>query len=70
MDTAAVSELIRMAFVEPCEGTRTRGVECRLMIYKHGPRWSNTWWGRRTAIVNISIAVLLLLFVLWKALSP
>jgi hypothetical protein len=39
------------------------------MPYKHGPWWSNTWWGKRTTAVNVSIAVILLLFMLWKALS-
>ena len=38
------------------------------MTSKHGPWWSNTWWGKRTAAVNVSIAVALLLFMLWKAL--
>lgn len=39
-----------------------------VMTSKHGPWWSNTWWGKRTATVNVSIAVALLLFMLWKAL--
>jgi hypothetical protein len=41
-----------------------------VMASKHGPWWSNTWWGKRTATVNVSIAVALLLFMLWKALFP
>jgi hypothetical protein len=42
----------------------------RLVASKHDHWWANTWWGKRTAIVNISIAVVLFLFMLWKALIP
>jgi hypothetical protein len=35
-----------------------------------GPWWANTWWGKRTVVVNISIVVLLLLFLAWKAFFP
>ena len=32
-----------------------------------GPWFSNTWWGKRTTAVNITIVVALLLFMLWKS---
>lgn len=37
---------------------------------KHRPWWAHTWWGKRTTRVNVSIVLLLLLFMVWKALSP
>jgi hypothetical protein len=40
------------------------------MAYRHGPWWAETWWGRRTPTVNLIIAVILLLFIVWKALAP
>ena len=35
---------------------------------RRGPWWANTWWGRRTTVLNLSILVVLFLFLLWKAL--
>jgi hypothetical protein len=35
----------------------------------NGPWWMNTWWGRGTAIVNVSIVIALLLLMLWKSLG-
>jgi hypothetical protein len=40
------------------------------MASKYGPWGSNTWWGGRTTVVNVSVVVALLLFVVWKALLP
>jgi hypothetical protein len=40
------------------------------MASKDGPWWANTWWGKRTTTINISIAIALLLFMLWKTLFP
>jgi hypothetical protein len=37
------------------------------MAYKYGP-WGQTRGGKRTTTVNVSIAVVLLLFMLWKVL--
>jgi hypothetical protein len=38
------------------------------MPSKVGPWFSNTWWGRRHLAMNISLAIALLVFVLWKSL--
>lgn len=38
------------------------------MAYKYGPWWSNTTWGKTTTVINVSITVALLLFMLWKAI--
>lgn len=40
------------------------------MAEVRGPWWRNTWWGRRTAAVNLSIVVIVLLILLWKTLVP
>ncbi len=40
----------------------------RIVASKHGPWWSNTTWGQRTARVNISIVVAILVFVVWNTL--
>ena len=40
------------------------------MASKHGPWWADTWWGKRTTAVNVSIVVALLVLILWKALVP
>ncbi len=37
---------------------------------RSSPRWSNTWWGKRTTVINITIVVAVLLFCLWKTLVP
>jgi hypothetical protein len=40
------------------------------MPSKTGPRWADTWWGKRTAAVNAFIVIALLLFLAWKAIFP
>jgi hypothetical protein len=40
------------------------------MNASNGPRWANTWWGKRTTIVNLAILALILAFVVLKALFP
>jgi hypothetical protein len=40
------------------------------MASKQGPLWTNTWWGKRTTIVNVSIVGVLLLLMFWTALIP
>ena len=46
------------------------GADCyhARMASRSGP--SNTWWARRTTIVNLAIVLALLLFLLWKAVYP
>jgi len=31
-----------------------------------GPWGSNTWWGKRTAAINVAIVVAVLLFLAWR----
>jgi hypothetical protein len=38
------------------------------MAEVRGPWWRNTWWGKRTAAMNLSIVVIVLLILLWKTL--
>lgn len=38
------------------------------MAEVRGPWWRNTWWGKRTAAMNLSIIVIVLLILLWKTL--
>ena len=40
------------------------------MTGRYGPWWTNTWWGRRATTANVSLVVVLVLFVVWKALVP
>ena len=40
------------------------------MAYTPGPWWAHARWGKRTAIVNISIAIAIVLFMVWKTLFP
>jgi hypothetical protein len=40
------------------------------MAHEHGPWWANTWWGKRTTAVNVSVVVVLLLIMLWLAWKP
>jgi hypothetical protein len=39
------------------------------MANKQGPWWTNTWWGKKTATVNLSLVALLLLILVWKVLT-
>jgi Flp pilus assembly protein protease CpaA len=40
------------------------------MAFQVGPWWWNTWWGKRTAAINVTIVVAILVFVMWTALEP
>lgn len=58
-----------MSQVEVFGDARLTTVKCD-MANVHGPWWANTWWAKRTATVNISIVVVLMAFLVWKALVP
>lgn len=49
-------------------GTGADSGEEPMMAEVRGPWWRNTWWGKTTAAVNLSIVVILLLILLWKTL--
>jgi hypothetical protein len=35
-----------------------------------GPWWSNTWWGKRSDAINVTVTIVILAFCLWKAFFP
>jgi hypothetical protein len=39
------------------------------MPSKVGPWFSSTWWGKRTAKINVTLTIAVILFLLWKSLS-
>jgi hypothetical protein len=39
----------------------------RRLSDERGPWWARTWWGKRTAAVNITLLAALILLVVWKA---
>ena len=40
------------------------------MTSARGPWWSKTWWGKRHTVVNVTIVVIILLFMAWKSFFP
>jgi F0F1-type ATP synthase membrane subunit a len=38
------------------------------MPSKLGPWFSDTWWGKRTAKINVTLTMAAILFLLWKSL--
>jgi hypothetical protein len=47
---------------------REIGERGQRMAEVRGPWWRHTWWGKRTAAMNLSIVVIVLLILLWKTL--
>lgn len=40
------------------------------MALRVGTWWSNTWWGKRTDAINITLVIAILTFCMYKAYFP